>query len=240
MKKIKTVTCQNCGEPVQAGFASSVGARTSPFVVFNARQMTPDEIDATVIPLKHALHIAAPAGILTAILFVINDPSLSHQAQALGGGLAVSCTAFIAVRAVAAVKNWEHLGWKLEQMFKIDLNRDRVIGEPQPQPEEHNITTSITVQERAPNGKISRIKTLDWPCNPDEVEGIAGRILGGKLAETDWGKGKLASVRKFKRIRESLIKNGYAYWRGDDHTLGWDLTGAGRHLLDLPTPLARA
>lgn len=222
----ETISCPHCGGGVTY-MAKSLSSPAS-FINYAPAQRLPKDqrtTEAVDIPFKHALHIAAPIGFSGCILCVLSGVSQVHS---LGWGTIIFSVVFVTVRVVASIGDWNQFLWQLEQLVKIDVNKTHNVGNP---PDNHSVTTSITVEERASNGKLRRIKYLDWPCEPDDITEIAHRLLAGKLAEADWGRGKVLSVPKFKSVRKSLIGHRYGSWKGKDKSQGWELTPAGRVFL---------
>lgn len=172
-RKKKLVTCWQCGADVSGLAAVSSGP--TPLINYAPAAKLPmsqREIEAVRIPFQHALHIAAPLGFSVCILCVLSDIS---QARSLGWGWIVGSAVFVAVRVVAAVGDWEQFGWRLEQLFKVDLNKDGTVGEPGPQ--QPRQTAIDEVDERFPNG-APRSASLTWlPISPEETQRLAVALV---------------------------------------------------------------
>lgn len=116
---------------------------------------------------------------------------------------------------------WLKLTTPLERLLNIDLNKDGVVGEPEP-------VQVLRVELKSEDGK--QLRFLDLPYAERLPDFFRSLETGSSLSESTWcGSGAAFSKPEFFRLRDELLKTGIIRWRNPDAPAqGLDLTPSGK------------
>jgi hypothetical protein len=135
--------------------------------------------------------------------------------------------AAFALSAVLLTLDHRRLLWAAERALHVDLDRDDVVGEPEPA---EVLRVELTQRD---NGR-TRMAFIDLPASRSQLRTLARGLLNGKgTGESEWigSKGPF-SRSEFGAVRAALIGRGLAVWSNPNHhAQGWELTAAGRAVM---------
>jgi len=179
---------------------------------------------AVVIPLFQALITGAASAVVIGVviggfLIWMDRPAVIPALLAAG----VSFPVVALLSWMNRMNDWRRLIWHLETAFRVDIDQDEEIGDPEP--EERTATVRVEVVDR----ETGRQVWCELP-NADKLPAFFRGVLTGRgLAETTWGgKGKLFSLPEYRAFRETLLRRGWIeYVDPDAPLLGYRLTRAG-------------
>ena len=183
----------------------------------------PPVIHHTTSPIVEGVVVpglqAAITGVLTGLAALAVSAWLKLPYWGIGA------TAFTLAALAAWLSYRGRWAWVLERMLGVDINRDGLIGQPEPEPEPAQSLRIELVQDEGRRGEF-----IDLPY-PEKLPLLAGGLLEGRqFSLTAWtGKGQLFSRSEFETLRAELLKRGLATWNNPAAPAqGITLTGAGR------------
>ena len=118
---------------------------------------------------------------------------------------------------------------RLERLLGLDLNRDGVIGAPEPEPAAQPVRIEL-IGDEGRKGDF-----IDLPASPEKLKALASGIINHQrqFALSFWvGSGQLFSRGEFEGLRAAMLARGLAKWKREGAVnQGVELTPQGRAVL---------